>query len=82
MQRVAYIVPSLAPLGPVIVVRNLVERMVAHGHDCVVFYFDEREKGMTLHVRRDVSRSGRGRTSAASTGCTRIASDRWCMGRG
>lgn len=48
MQRVAYIVPSLAPLGPVIVVRNLVERMVAHGHECVVFYFDEREKGMAF----------------------------------
>ena len=48
MQRVAYIVPSLAPLGPVIVVRNLVERMVAHGHECVVFYFDEREKGMVF----------------------------------
>lgn len=48
MQRIAYIVPSLAPLGPVIVVRNLVERMVAHGHECVVFYFDEREKGMTF----------------------------------
>ena len=48
MQRVAYIVPSLAPLGPVIVVRNLVERMVAHGHECVVFYFDDREKGMVF----------------------------------
>ena len=48
MLRIAYIVPSLAPLGPVIVVRNLVERMVAHGHECVVFYFDEREKGMTF----------------------------------
>lgn len=46
MQRVAYIVPSLAPLGPVIVVRNLVERMVAHGHECVVFYFDERDNAM------------------------------------
>ena len=43
---IAYIVPSLAPLGPVIVVRNLVERMVAHGHECVVFYFDERENAM------------------------------------
>ena len=48
MLHIAYIVPSLAPLGPVIVVRNLVERMVAHGHDCVVFYFDEREKGMAF----------------------------------
>lgn len=48
MLHIAYIVPSLAPLGPVIVVRNLVERMVAHGHECVVFYFDEREKGMAF----------------------------------
>lgn len=44
--KVAFVVPSLAPLGPVIVVRNLVERMVAHGHECVVFYFDERENAM------------------------------------
>ncbi len=46
MLRIAFVVPSLAPLGPVIVVRNLVERMVAHGHECVVFYFDERENAM------------------------------------
>lgn len=46
--RIAYIVPSLGPLGPVIVVRNLVERMVAHGHECVVFYFDEREDAMAF----------------------------------
>lgn len=46
MFRIAFVVPSLAPLGPVIVVRNLVERMVAHGHECVVFYFDERENAM------------------------------------
>lgn len=46
--KVAFIVPSLAPLGPVIVVRNLVERMVALGHECVVFYFDERENGMAF----------------------------------
>lgn len=44
--RIAYIVPSLSPLGPVIVVRNLVERMVAHGHVCMVYYFDEREDAM------------------------------------
>lgn len=46
MLRIAFVVPSLAPLGPVIVVRNLVERMVAHEHECVVFYFDERENAM------------------------------------
>ena len=44
--RIAYIVASLGAVGPVIVVRNLVERMVAHGHECVVFYFDERENAM------------------------------------
>lgn len=48
MLRIAFVVPSLAPLGPVIVVRNLVERMVAHGHECVVFYFDVRENAMTF----------------------------------
>lgn len=48
MLRIAFVVPSLAPLGPVIVVRNLVERMVAHGHECVVFYFDDRENAMTF----------------------------------
>ena len=48
MLRIAFVVPSLAPLGPVIVVRNLVERMVAHGHECVVFYFDERENAMVF----------------------------------
>ena len=44
--KVAYIVASLGPVGPVVVVRNLVERMVANGHECVVFYFDERENAM------------------------------------
>lgn len=46
--KVAYIVASLGPVGPVVVVRNLVERMVAHGHECVVFYFDERENAMVF----------------------------------
>lgn len=46
--RIAYIVPSLRPLGPVIVVRNLVEQIVAHGHVCVVFYFDECDDRMTF----------------------------------
>ena len=44
--KVAYIVASLGPVGPVIVVQNLVERMVAYGYECVVFYFDERENAM------------------------------------
>ena len=46
--RIAYIVPSKAPLGPVIVVRNLVEQMVSHSHECVVFYFDEKPDEMTF----------------------------------
>lgn len=46
--KIAYIVPSKAPLGPVIVVRNLLEQMVAHGHECVVFYFDEKPDAMTF----------------------------------
>ena len=40
--RIAYIVPSLANQGPVIVVRELVAQMVGHGHECVVFYFDKK----------------------------------------
>ena len=39
--NIAYIVPSLAAKGPVIVVRDLSELMVANGHKCVVFYFDD-----------------------------------------
>ena len=35
-------------MGPVIVVRNLVEQMKVHGHECVVFYFDEATDGMTF----------------------------------
>ena len=48
IMKIAYIVPSLRPLGPVIVVRNLVEQMKVHGHECVVFYFDEATDGMTF----------------------------------
>lgn len=39
--KVAYIVPSLANKGPIIVVRDLVQEMVKHGHECTVFYFDD-----------------------------------------
>lgn len=41
MMKIAYIVPKLAQRGPVTVVYELVRQMVAHGHDCTVFYFDE-----------------------------------------
>lgn len=39
--RIAYIVPSLAYKGPVIVVKELVEQMCVNGHDCTVLYFDD-----------------------------------------
>ena len=44
--KVAFIVASLGQVGPVVVVRNLVEKMMAYGYECVVFYFDERENTM------------------------------------
>lgn len=39
--KIAYIVPSLAAKGPVIVVRDLSELMTLNGHQCVVYYFDK-----------------------------------------
>jgi len=39
--RIAYIVPSLANKGPVIVCKDLVTVMTVHGHECVVYYFDD-----------------------------------------
>lgn len=39
--RIAYIVPSLLNAGPVNVVHDLVEVMLQHGHECVVYYFDD-----------------------------------------
>lgn len=41
---IAYIVPKLANKGPVIVVKELVRMMTAHGHKCVVYYFDEEKE--------------------------------------
>lgn len=38
--KIAYIVPSLANKGPIIVCKDLVTVMVTHGHECIVFYFD------------------------------------------
>lgn len=39
--KVAYIVSALIHAGPVTVVIQLAKQMVAHGHECKVFYFDE-----------------------------------------
>lgn len=38
--NIAYIVPSLANKGPILVVKDLVSKMTEHGHKCIVFYFD------------------------------------------
>ncbi|MFR3328881.1 MAG: glycosyltransferase family 4 protein [Odoribacter splanchnicus] len=39
--KIAYIVPSLANKGPVLVVKDLVEQMIKNGQQCSVFYFDD-----------------------------------------
>lgn len=39
--KIAYIIPSLANRGPIIVCKDLVTVMVNHGHECIVFYFDD-----------------------------------------
>lgn len=39
--KIAYIVPSLANKGPIVVVRDLVRLMTQNGHECVVLYFDD-----------------------------------------
>jgi len=38
--KIAYIVPSLENAGPVNVVHDLVEVMIRHDHQCVVYYFN------------------------------------------
>ena len=42
--RILYVVPSLANRGPIIVVRDLVEVMTRHGHQCKVIYFDDKKE--------------------------------------
>jgi glycosyltransferase involved in cell wall biosynthesis len=42
--KIAYIIPSLANTGPVIVVKELVTQMTAHYHQCTVFYFDNKRE--------------------------------------
>jgi glycosyltransferase involved in cell wall biosynthesis len=38
--KIAFIVPSLANKGPILVVRDLCEGYMLEGHTCIVFYFD------------------------------------------
>lgn len=59
--NIAYIVPKLAQKGPVTVAYELVCRMMAHGHECTVFYFDEGpdELGFPCRTQRISWRGGR-----------------------
>ncbi len=41
--NIAYIIPSLKPMGPINVVYDLVRLMLDHGHECDVYYFDDFE---------------------------------------
>jgi len=41
MMRIAFILPSLANRGPILVVRDLVTQLQLMGHFCKVFYFDD-----------------------------------------
>ncbi|MEG1861814.1 MAG: glycosyltransferase family 4 protein, partial [Bacteroidaceae bacterium] len=41
--KIAYIITSLANSGPIIVVQDLVHLLVEAGHECTVFYFDEKK---------------------------------------
>jgi len=46
--KVAFIIPSLANKGPVLVVKDLVSGLVKRGVECTVYYFDD-----ILHVEFD-----------------------------
>lgn len=39
--KIAYIIPKLVNKGPIIVVQELVQQMITHGHECYVYFFDE-----------------------------------------
>lgn len=39
--KIAYIIPSLKPAGPINVVYDLVQLMLSHDHHCDVYYFDD-----------------------------------------
>lgn len=77
--KIAYIVPKLAQRGPVIVVRELVAQMTAHGHECAVFYFDggPDELDFPCVTRRISWRTGRGEGRTADGGTGGLDFDRF-----
>ena len=44
--RILFILPSLSKQGPVVVAYELVTKLVEHGHDCTVDYFDTKENNV------------------------------------
>ncbi len=51
--KIAYIIPSLANRGPIIVVQELAQQFVKNGHRVEVFYFDDKnELAFDCPVRR------------------------------
>lgn len=41
--HIAYIVPSLLNAGMVNIVHDLVEFMLQHGYECIIYYFDNKK---------------------------------------
>lgn len=39
--KIAFVLPSLANKGPILVIQDLVAELVKHGHECDVYYFDD-----------------------------------------
>jgi L-malate glycosyltransferase len=53
MLKIAFILPSLANRGPILVVRDLSAELEKLGHSCTVFYFDQLEPiDFSVPVRR------------------------------
>jgi len=42
--KIAFLIPSLANQGPVLVAKDLVDQLVVKGHQCIVYYFDAIEE--------------------------------------
>lgn len=54
--KIAYIIPSLEQGGPTNVLHDIVEVMTKHGHECVIYYFDKKNKIQsfscsTVHIK-------------------------------
>lgn len=52
--NIAFLIPSLANKGPVIVVRDLCEQLKKRGHSCTIFYF--KDDNDTIDIKCDVEK--------------------------